>query len=85
MYTIGDDYRDWRDYIWGRPNYLGLGGYEEWCARKTVLERGESNPITISEDLANMVRRRRANQGGPGCFEGQGSGEWNGPSPTRYR
>jgi hypothetical protein len=52
LYTIKDDYRDWRDYIWGRPNYVG--GYEEWCARKAALERGEPNPITISEDPVNI-------------------------------
>ena len=36
QYVENTSYRDRRDYIQGRPNYIG--GYEEWQARKLGIE-----------------------------------------------
>jgi hypothetical protein len=67
LYQLRDDFRDRRDFITGRPNYVG--GYEEWLARKASLETGVQNPIE-QDDMTRPWRNggawRRSNSAGPG-------------------
>jgi hypothetical protein len=67
LYQLRDDFRDRRDFITGRPNYVG--GYEEWLARKASLETGVQNPIE-QDDMTRPWRNggawRRSNSAQPG-------------------
>lgn len=68
LYQLRDDFRDRRDFIRGRPNYVG--GYEEWLARKASLESGTANPIEPPAGQEEMTRQWR------------NGGAWRRPNPV---